>query len=110
MKKSASQMESVKESMSVGAKLEDIGKSLPQMVIGGGAGVTLAKALNVSWTTIGALGFLMAGIGYLVNVWLMKKEREKTGMLYVRNVYDRALYFGGILTGAPLCCMNCFPI
>ncbi len=86
-------LESVKESLSFGSKAQDFLKSLPTMTIGAAGGVTVAQALGISGITLWGVGLVLAALGYLVNLWFVRRARRQTQMLYVSQDYERGLYF-----------------
>jgi hypothetical protein len=102
-------LESVKESLSFGTKLEDAGKSLPHMVFGGAAGLTFAEAFQLSGPLLYGLCFLAAAGAYLINNFLfIRRARKETNMLYMRHVYDRGLYYEQYLNRAADILSNLF--
>lgn len=102
-------LDAVKESLSFGTKLEDVGKSLPHMVLGGAAGVTLAEAFQLSGPYLYSLCFLLAALGYVSNkLFFVKRARRQTNMLYVRHAYDRGLYYEQYLDRAAIILADLF--
>ncbi len=86
-------LESVKENLEFGNKARDFLKSLPSMAVTAGGGVTVIEAIGIDRIPIWALSLLLAGLGYLVNLIVVRKMRRRTQMLYVKEDYDRDLYF-----------------
>jgi hypothetical protein len=86
-------LESVRESISSGTKAQDILKSLPTMTIGAAGGVTIAQAFGISGIPLWGLGLVLAALGYLVNLWFVRRGRRQTQLLYVTQDYERDLYF-----------------
>ena len=85
-------LESVKESLSFGSKAQDFLKSLPTMTIGAAGGVTVAQAFQVSNVALWGVGLVLAALGYLVNLFFVRRARRQTQMLYVSQDYERGLY------------------
>jgi len=87
-------LESTKEALDFGNKARDAVKSIPAMVIGGSAGsLTLVKALNLSSLNAWLVGLLCAGIGYLVNILIVRKTRQSKMKMFVMQDYERGVYF-----------------
>ena len=91
-------LDSVNENLDFGNKAKDILKSLPAMSIAGGAGgVTVAQYLathfNLSSTQLWGIGLAFAGLGYIINLIIVKCMRRSKQMLYVRQDYERNLYY-----------------
>jgi hypothetical protein len=86
-------LESVTESISFGSKAQDVLKSLPTMTVGAAGGVTIAQALGISGITLWGLGLALAALGYLVNLWFVRRARRQTQLLYVSQDYERDLYY-----------------
>jgi hypothetical protein len=86
-------LESVKESLNFGSKAQDFLKALPSMSIGAAGGLTVAQAAGLSVAGSWAAGLLLTALGYLVNLWFVRRARQKTQMLYVSQDYERSLYY-----------------
>jgi hypothetical protein len=88
-------LDSIKESLDFGDKIQDFLKSLPTMTITAAGGVTLLQLLpgkilpEVSW----GIGIGLAALGYLINLWFVRRARHQTQVLYVRQDYERNLYY-----------------
>ncbi len=91
-------LESVTESLSFGSKAQDVLKSLPTMTIGAAGGVTVAQAMGVSGISLWGAGLVLAALGYLVNLWFVRRARRQTQMLYVSQDYERGLYYEQYVT------------
>ena len=89
----AAYLESVKESLDFGGKAQDFLKSLPSMTIAGAGGVTVAQALNITGINLWLLGLVLAAVGYLINLMIVRLARRRTQMLYVTQDYERGLYY-----------------
>jgi len=90
----ASFLESTKEALDFGNKARDAVKSIPAMVIGGSAGtLTLVETLGLSTSNRWLAGLLCAGIGYLVNILIVRKTREAKMKMFVMQDYERGVYF-----------------
>lgn len=86
-------LESVKESLDFGNKINDLLKSLPTMTIATLGGVTLAEWFGMSGINLWGLGIFLAAAGYLVNLWFVRNARNRTQILYVSQDYERDLYY-----------------
>lgn len=100
-------METVKENLEFGKRAQDFLKSLPTMAItGAGATITFGSHLG-SWlgvpqtqTTgfLWVLGLGMAAVGHLIHTGIVRAMRKRTQMLYVRQDYERNLYYEQYVT------------
>jgi hypothetical protein len=65
------------------------------MVIGSASGVTVAEFFGerLSDIQVGAIGLGLAGVGYLVNMFITKAAQRRTRLLYVLEDYERSLYY-----------------
>lgn len=95
-------LDSVKESLAFGEKAKDFLKSLPSMTIGAAGGVTVAQQLNLDGAELWAVGLFLAAAGYLVNLWFVRRAREKTQKLYITQDYERSLYYDQYLARVSL--------
>lgn len=86
-------LDTIKENLDFGNKAKDFLKSLPTMTIGSAGGVTLAQALKIPNHYLWAIGFGLAALGYLVNVGIVRMMRKRSQMLYVKEDYDRDIYY-----------------
>ena len=86
-------LETIKENINFGYKAKDFLKSLPTMTIGTAGGVTLASQLGIEGNLLIGLGAALAGVGYLVNVLIVRLMRKRTQRLYIKEDYDRNLYY-----------------
>jgi hypothetical protein len=86
-------LDTVKENLDFGNKAKDLLKSLPTMTIGSAGGVTLASILGLKGNLLIAVGLGLAAIGFLINVLIVRLMRKRTQMLYVKEDYDRDLYY-----------------
>ncbi|MBM4056225.1 MAG: hypothetical protein FJ264_16470 [Planctomycetes bacterium] len=91
-------LDSVNENLDFGNKAKDILKSLPAMSIGGAGSVTIAQYFNLSGIQLWGVGLALAGLGYIINLLIVKKMRRSKQMLYVRQDYERGLYYDQYLT------------
>ncbi len=92
-------LKNVRDSLNFGKSFQDFLKSLPTMTITAASGLTLFQWLGqrfalfqdpvVLWVS----GLGLAGLGYGVNLWLVGLSRRQTQMNYVRQDYDRGLYY-----------------
>lgn len=87
-------LESVRDYMAFGSKARDVLKSLPAMAIGGAAGgATVAQVFSLSNTALWLYGLGLAGVGYLVNVGLVRLYRRRQQNFFVIQDYERSVYF-----------------
>jgi hypothetical protein len=91
-------LDAVKENLDFGNKAKDFLRSLPTMTIGSAGGVTLASALGIKGNILIGLGFVLAAIGYLLNVLIIRLMRKRTQALYLKEDYDRDLYYDQYVT------------
>jgi hypothetical protein len=98
-------MENIQDGIRFGSKVEDYLKALPAMAItgtgvAGTLGPTLAKRLGIENELLFLWGFgaAMAGIGYFVHLGLVLAGRRRTQMLYVKQDYERNLYYDQYIT------------
>ena len=101
-------LESVKESLSFGSKAQDFLKSLPTMTIGAAGGVTVAQAFQVSNVALWGVGLVLAALGYLVNLFFVRRARRQTQMLYVSQDYERGLYYEQYLSRVTVILLGLF--
>lgn len=90
--------ESVKENIDFGNKFKDVLKSWPTMTITGlGGTTTIAKFFSdnssISNFQLAAIGLAMTAAGYIANLGIIKLMRKRKQKLYVKQDYDRNLYF-----------------
>jgi len=86
-------LDTVKENLDFGNKAKDFLKSLPTMTIGSAGGVTIASALGMKGNILIGFGFVLAALGYLINVLIVRLMRKRTQMLFIKEDYDRDLYY-----------------
>ncbi len=86
-------LESIKENLEFGKKAQDFLKSLPSMSIGAAGGVTVAKALGASSISLWCIGIGLAALGYVVNLWFVRRTRKQRQLLYISQDYERDLYY-----------------
>ncbi|MCF6149430.1 MAG: hypothetical protein E3K37_12320 [Candidatus Kuenenia sp.] len=95
-------LDSVNENLDFGNKTKDILKSLPAMSIGGAGSVTignfLAEKFHLSSAELWAIGLSFTGIGYIVNLLIIRGMRRRKQMLYVQQDYERSLYYDQYLS------------
>lgn len=91
-----SYLESINESIQFGTKAKDFVKSLPAMAVTTAGGVTLLDIIKDNgWNepTLWGFGIALAGVGYLINLGAVRYARLKTQEHYVRQDYERDLYY-----------------
>ena len=86
-------LESIAKSLDFGKQASDFLRSLPAIVIGGAGGVAMADVVGLSGVMLWGVGLGLAGLGYLVNLFFVKRGRRQTQMLYVSQDYERNLYY-----------------
>jgi hypothetical protein len=86
-------LEQVKESLAFGNTAQDFLKSLPAMTISTAGGLTVAQALGISGVALWGLGLALAALGYLVNLYFVRRARYQTQILYIKQDFDRDLYY-----------------
>jgi hypothetical protein len=86
-------LKSITENLDFGKQASDFLRSLPAMVIGGAGGVTVADAVGLSGVMLWGVGLGLAGLGYLVQSYFVRRGRRQTQMLYVSQDYERNLYY-----------------
>jgi hypothetical protein len=95
-------LDSVNENINFGSKAKDILKSLPAMSIGGAGSVTvgnlLAERFKLDSAELWGIGLAFMGIGYLVNLVIVRSMRRRKQMLYVQQDYERGLYYDQYLS------------
>lgn len=89
---------SVNENLDFGNKTKDFLKSLPAMSIGGAGSVTVAQYFKLSSIQLWGVGIALAGLGYVINLVIVRAMRRGKQMLYVRQDYERDLYYNQYLT------------
>lgn len=95
-------LDSVNENIHFGSKAKDILKSLPAMSIGGAGSVTvgnlLAEKFKLDSAELWGIGLAFIGIGYLINLVIVRSMRRRKQMLYVQQDYERGLYYDQYLS------------
>ena len=91
-------LDSISENMDFGNKAKDLLKSLPAMSIGGAGSVTVAQALGFQGVTLWGIGIALTGLGYIVNLITVRLMRRGKQLLYVRQDYERGLYYDQYLS------------
>jgi hypothetical protein len=90
-------LENIKEDEKFGRDAKDAIKSLPAMAIAAGAGtVTLnevLESLSLPGWGLWLIGLGFAGAGFIVNGWLKKWYSSRRQKQYIRQDYDRTIYY-----------------
>lgn len=96
-------LEDAQKTINFGKQAQDYINSLPAVTIGAVSGLTLsqwlAASLNIDkdlapWI----LGLLFAAIGFLVNLWFVRVGRDRKLDLYIKQDYERDLYYQHYVT------------
>ena len=95
---SSHHLDSVNENLDFGNKAKDLLKSLPAMSIGGAGSVTVAQALGLQGLKLWSVGIALTGLGYIVNLIAVRLMRRGKQLLYVRQDYERGLYYDQYLS------------
>mgnify|MGYP001569367040 FL=1 len=66
------------------------------MSIGGAGSVTVAQYFKLSGIQLWGVGLALAGLGYIINLLIVRKMRRSKQMLYVGQDYERGLYYDNI--------------
>lgn len=91
-----SNLETIKEGLEFGTKAKDFLKSLPTVGITVGAGtISLADMLGseADNTALALAALVLAGVGYLIHAVCVVVFRKSRQRLYVRQDYERDLYY-----------------
>ena len=92
-------LENVKENLEFGKNAKDFLKSLPTMTISTAGGLSLIQILKpVSPQILWGLGLAFAGAGYVLNWIIVRSTRKRTQKLYIKEDYDRDLYYDQYIT------------
>lgn len=92
-------MENIKDNLEFGKKAQDFLKSWPTMTVTTGAGlVTTAQLVHLTAWQLLLVGLGLAGIGYFINLWIVRLMRRRQEELYIAQDYDRNLYFEDYVT------------
>jgi len=95
-------LDSIKESLEFGKKAKDFLKSLPSMTIGAAGGVTVAAHYGLKDIRLWGIGLILAGIGYFVNLIIVRYTRKQKQMYYILQDYERSLYYENYITRVSL--------
>jgi hypothetical protein len=92
-------LENVKENLEFGKSAKDFLKSLPTMTVSTAGGLSLIQILGpVSPPILWGLGLAFAGAGYIINWVIVRSSRKRTQKLYIKEDYDRDLYYDQYIT------------
>jgi hypothetical protein len=92
-------LNNVRDSLNFGKTLQDFLKSLPTMTITAAGGITFFQWLGQRVpvfddpAVLALLGLGLAGIGYGINLLFVRISRRQMQFNYVRQDYDRGLYY-----------------
>jgi hypothetical protein len=86
-------LESVADNIGFGNKARDFLKSIPTMAISSAGGLTVLEALGITGIPLWATGLGLAGLGYVINLLIVRAMRYRKQMLYLRQDYERDLYY-----------------
>jgi hypothetical protein len=105
-------LDNIEESLKFGQSAKDVVKSLPAMAITTGAGtVTLNQLLssfNLPAWSMWLIGLGMAGIGYIINLFFVWNSRKTKQNLYVRQDYERDLFYSQYLNRVRITLINLY--
>lgn len=95
-------LKNIEEDSKFGRSAQDFLKSLPTMAIAAGAGtVTLNEVLESAslpgWS-LWLIGLGFAGIGFFINLWVVKLNSRRRQKLYIQQDYERTIYFQQYMT------------
>jgi hypothetical protein len=88
-------LDKIKDAVEFGKSAKDYLKSLPTMAITSGAGVITLNQLFASlpdWALWG-IGLGAAGIGYFINLGIVRWSKNMTQHEYIEADYDRNMYY-----------------
>ena len=91
-------LDNAKENLEFGKKAQDFLKSLPSMMVTTGTGVITASSLGMEPAQLWMLGIGLAGLSYLVNLWIVRAMYVRKQKLYSKQDYERNLYFEQYVT------------
>ena len=94
-------LDNARENLEFGKKAQDFIKSLPAMTVTTGVGVISLNQLpmfqNNNWL-LWVLGAGLAGLSYMVNLWIVRAMYVRKQRLYLKQDYERNLYFEQYVT------------
>lgn len=91
-------LDNARENLEFGKNAQDFIKSLPAMTVTTGTGVITASALGMENSQLWMLGVGLAGLSYLVNLWIVRAWHDRKQRLYLKQDYERNLYFEQYVT------------
>jgi len=91
-------LDNARENLEFGKKAQDFIKSLPAMTVTTGTGVITASALGMDPLQLWMLGVGLAGLSYMVNLWIVRATYVRKQKLYLKQDYERNLYFEQYVT------------
>lgn len=91
-------LDNARENLEFGKKAQDFVKSLPAMTVTTGTGVITASALGMDPLQLWMLGVGLAGLSYMVNLWIVRAVHVRKQKLYLKQDYERNLYFEQYVT------------
>jgi len=87
-------LDNVTDTLSFGKKANDFVKSLPTMaIVTAGGTVPIVEFLNLKPPAIWAISIGLAGLGFLINIGIVRLMRRRSQNLYIQQDYDRTLYY-----------------
>lgn len=90
----SSSLDAIKNSIEFGTSSRDFLKALPTMTIAGSGGtIAIGQLLGISGASLWLVGLLFAGIGYFLNLWVVKANRTRKQQYYITQDYERSLYY-----------------
>ncbi len=92
-------LENFRDNLAFGVRSKDFLKSLPTMAITTGTGVfSLAQVEALQGWPLALLGLALAGLGHVINVGIVRVTRGQQQNLYIRQDYERNLYYNQYMT------------
>jgi hypothetical protein len=88
-------LDSIKNNLEFGKKAQDFFKSLPTMTITTAAGTVSVSQVfqGLPGWSLALVGLGAAGIGYVINLWIVRIMRKEKQRQYIEQDYERNLYY-----------------
>jgi len=88
-------LDSIKDNLEFGKSTKDFFKSLPTMTVTTAAGTVSVSQIFEglpSWSLV-LIGLSAAGVGYLINLWIVRLMRKEKQRQYLEQDFERNLYY-----------------